>query len=162
MTREKPVYTLDQLEAVGRTELDRFTKEDAFELGTIAANLIIEWDVNLAVDIVIDGDLVYRAKLGETGPGNDPWLAGKAAVVNHFGDASLLVKLRQEATGIPFTDLDLDHDTMKAHGGSVPIYVAGDLAATVTMSGEPDVIDHETVSEAVRRYVAARHEKLGG
>ena len=155
MTREKPVYTLDQLEAVGRTELAHFTKEDAFALGTIAGNLILEWEVNLAVDIVIGSELVYRARFGTTGPGNDEWLAGKAAVVNHFGDASLLVKLRQEATGIPFTDLELDHATMKAHGGSVPIYVAGDLVATITMSGEPDVVDHETVSEAVRRYVAS-------
>ena len=157
MTREKPVYTLDQLEAAGRVELDHFTKEDAFELGTIASGVIREWGVNLCVDIMLDGDLVYRARFGSTGPGNDEWLSGKAAVVNHFGDASLLVKLRQEATGIPFTDLDLDHDRMKAHGGSIPIYVGGKLTATITMSGEPDVVDHETNAEAIRRYV----ESLG-
>jgi len=155
VTHEKPEYTLEQLESAGRTELAHFTKEDAFELGTIAAGVILEWGVSLAVDIVLDGDLVYRARLANTGPGNDPWLAGKAAVVNHFGDASLLVKLRQEATGVPFTDLDLDHDTLKAHGGSLPLYVDGTLVATITMSGEPDVIDHETVTEAVRRYVAS-------
>jgi uncharacterized protein (UPF0303 family) len=156
MTHAIPEYTLDQLEAAGRIELDHFSNEDAFELGTLAAAVTQEWGVSLSVDIVIDGYLVYRARLGKTGPGNDPWLTGKAAVANHFGDSSLLVKLRQEATGTPFTDLPLDHEVMKAHGGSIPIYVDGKLVGTITMSGEPDVVDHEAVTEALSRYVALR------
>jgi len=158
MTIELPVYTVDALEEAGRVQLDHFAKEDAFELGTLAANVISERGVSLAVDIVIGDDLVYRAKLGNTGAGNDQWLAGKAAVTRHFGDASLLVKLRQEASGVPFTDLDLDHSTLKAYGGSIPLYVGGELVATITMSGEPDVVDHETCALAVSRYL----ERVGG
>jgi uncharacterized protein (UPF0303 family) len=150
-----PTYTLGNVEAEGRIELDHFTSEDAFDLGSIAGNLIREWGVSLAVDIVIGDYLVYRARLGSTGPGNDPWLSGKAAVARHFGEPSLLVKLRQNATGVPFEELDLDHDVMKAHGGSLPIYVNGELAATITTSGEPDVVDHEVATEAVRRYRAS-------
>ena len=153
MTRELPTYTVDELERVGRVELEHFTKEDAFELGTLAANVITERGVSLAVDIVIGDDLVYRAKLGNTNAGNDKWLAGKAAVTRHFGDTSLLVKLRQEATGVPFTELDVDHSSLLAYGGSIPLYVGGELVATITMSGEPDVVDHETCTEAVARYV---------
>jgi uncharacterized protein (UPF0303 family) len=156
MSHAIPEYTLEQLEADGRIELDHFTSEDAFELGTLAAVVTQEWGVSLSVDIVIGDYLVYRARLGTTGPGNDPWLSGKAAVVNHYGDSSLLVKLRQEATGVPFTDLPHDHEVMKAHGGSIPIYVDGTLVGTITMSGEPDVVDHEAASEALRRYVDLR------
>jgi uncharacterized protein (UPF0303 family) len=156
MTHAIPEYTLEQLEAAGRVELDHFGSEDAFELGTLAAAVTKEWGLSLSVDIVIGGYLVYRARLGETGPGNDPWLVGKAAVAEHFGDSSLLVKLRQEATGVPFTDLPLDHEVMKPRGGSVPIYVDGKLVGTITMSGEPDVVDHEAVAEALRRYVELR------
>ena len=155
MTHVKPVYTVEDLEKAGRVELSHFTKEDAFALGTIAAGVIQEWGVSLAVDIVIGDDLVYRAKLGETGKGNDQWLAGKAAVATHFGDSSLLVRLRHEAGGTPFTDLDLDHETMKAHGGSIPLRVDGEVVATITMSGEPDVVDHEACTEAVTRYLAS-------
>jgi uncharacterized protein (UPF0303 family) len=154
MSRPVPTYTLADVEAQGRVEFEHFTKEDALALGNIGVGVIQEWDRSLAVDIVIEGDLVFRAKLGNTSIGNDAWLAGKAAVATHFGDASLLVKLRQEATGVPFTELDLDHDALKAHGGSLPIYVGGNLIGTITMSGEPDVVDHETVVEAVRRYQA--------
>src|SRR5580698_1690260 len=153
MSHAIPEYTLEQVETAGRVELDRFTSEDAFELGTLAAVVTQEWGLSLAVDIVIGDYLVYRARLGKTGPGNDPWLTGKAAVANHFGDSSLLVKLRQEAAGVPFTELPLDHGVMKAHGGAIPIYVDGKLAATITMSGEPDVVDHEVAAEALRRYV---------
>lgn len=156
MTHAIPEYTLDQLESAGRIELDHFTSDDAFELGTLAAVVTQEWGVSLSVDIVIGDYLVYRARLGKTGPGNDPWLTGKAAVVNHYGDSSLLVKLRQEATGVPFSELPLDHSVMKAHGGSIPIYVDGKLVGTITMSGEPDVVDHEAAAEALRRYVDLR------
>jgi uncharacterized protein (UPF0303 family) len=154
MNRPAPTYTLADVEAQGRVEFEHFDKEDALALGIIGVGVIQEWNRSLAVDIVIEGDLVFRAKLANTGIGNDAWLAGKAAVATHFGDASLLVKLRQEATGVPFTELELDHDIMKAHGGSLPIYVGGKLIGTITMSGEPDVVDHETVVEAVRRYQA--------
>jgi uncharacterized protein (UPF0303 family) len=158
MSHPIPQYTLTQVEAAGRIELEQFTNEDAFDLGTITGDLIREWGVSLSVDIVIKGYLVYRARLGKTGPGNDQWLTGKAAVVNHFGEASLLVKLRQEATGVPFTDLDLDHTVMKAHGGSIPIFVGGKLFATITTSGERVVVDHEAATEALRRFVARRSD----
>jgi uncharacterized protein (UPF0303 family) len=151
-----PEYTVEQLEAAARIELDHFSNEDAYELGTIAAEVTKEWGVSLSVDIVIGDYLVYRARLGTTGVGNDPWLAGKAAVAAHFGESSLLVKLRQESTGVPFTDLPLDHTVMKAYGGSFPIYVDGALVATFTMSGEPDAVDHEVAAEALRRYADRR------
>jgi uncharacterized protein (UPF0303 family) len=156
MTHAIPQYTLDQLEAAGRVDLDHFTNEDAFELGTLATIVTQEWGLSLSVDIVIGNYLVYRARLGTTGQANDQWLSGKAAVANHFGDSSLLVKLRQEATGVPFTELPLDHDALKAHGGSIPIYVDGNLTGTITMSGEADVVDHEAAAEALRRYVELR------
>jgi uncharacterized protein (UPF0303 family) len=156
MSHAIPEFSLEQLEAAGRIELDHFTNEDAFELGTMAATVTAEWGLSLSVDIVIGDYLAYRARLGTTGAGNDPWLTGKAAVVRHFGDSSLLVRRRQEETGVPFTELPLDHEVMKAYGGSIPIYVDGNLVATLTMSGEPDVVDHEVASEALRRYVEAR------
>jgi uncharacterized protein (UPF0303 family) len=115
-----------------------------------------EWGVSLGVDIVLDDYLVYRARLGKTGAGNDQWLDGKAAVTNHFGDSSLLVKLRKEAGTVSTSDLPADSGSMKFYGGSIPIYVDGKLVATFTLSGETDVVDHEVAAETLRRYVEAR------
>jgi len=155
MSREIPDYTIHDLEEFMKHDFPSFTNDDAVDLGLTAVEVISEWELNLAVDIVIGDDLVFRAKLGQTGLGNDPWLAGKAAVARHFGEPSLLVRLRHEAAGEVFTDRDdIDHETHKAHGGSIPIFVAGELVATITMSGEPDRIDHEAAAEAIRRYLS--------
>ena len=155
-----PVYTVADLEAVPSLDLPAFSKADAYELGTIAADLIRERGLDLAVDIVLDDDLVFRAKIGPgTGPGNDQWLAGKAAVARYFGVPSLLVRRRHEAAGTPFDEIvdpNIDHAVMKAHGGSIPIFAGGVPVGTITTSGEADVVDHQLAAAAVAAFVERR------
>jgi len=154
-----PEFTVAGLEAVPSLELPSFSNDDAFELGVISAELIRARGLNLAVDVVLEDDLVFRAKFGSTGVGNDVWLAGKAAVARYFGVPSLLVRLRLEAEGTPFEELrdpNLDHDTMRAHGGSIPIFAAGVPVGTITASGEPDVVDHQLAADAIEAYRARR------
>jgi uncharacterized protein (UPF0303 family) len=154
MSREVPAYSVAELEKHAALQLPSLTNDEAVDLGLVAVEVIRERDANLAVDIVLRGDLVFRAKLKRTGPDNDPWLAGKAAVALQFGEPSLLVKMRHVEAGTQFTDLDLDHGLLKAHGGSIPLRVEGEIVGTLTMSGEPDAIDHETAFEALTRYLA--------
>jgi uncharacterized protein (UPF0303 family) len=154
MTAELPVFTVADLEELASIEFEHFTNDDAFDLGVIAANLIRERDLNLAVEIVIGDDLVFRAKLKNTDKGNDEWLSGKANVTRLFGEPSLLVRRRHTEAGTVFTDLDLDHETHKAYGGCIPIRVGGQIVATITTSGEPDVIDHQTAADAIQAYLA--------
>lgn len=155
-----PEFTVESLEAVPSLDLPTFDRSDAFDLGSIAADLIRSRGLNLAVDVVLDDDLVYRAKVGPgTGPGNDPWLAGKAAVARYFGVPSLLVRRRHEGAGTRFEDIvdpNIDHDVMKAHGGSIPIFADGVLVGTITTSGEADVIDHQVAADAVAAFRASR------
>ncbi|MCY7413673.1 MAG: heme-binding protein [Salinibacterium sp.] len=150
---ELPTYTLDDLEAEPIFVVTQFTADDATKLGTIGLDVIAERGLNLAIDVVLDGHLTYRAMTGTTGPVNDEWLAGKAAVARHYGVPSLMVRRRFEATDGTIADDGLD-DTYKAHGGSIPIIVAGAVRGTITMSGEPDVVDHAAAIEALRRFLA--------
>jgi uncharacterized protein (UPF0303 family) len=157
MARPIPQYTVADLEYLNDIELPSLTNDEAVDLGLIAVAVIREWDLSLAVDIVLGEDLVFRAKLKSTGPGNDPWLKGKAATAIRFGEASFLVKTRHLEAGTPFEErTDVDHGALKAHGGSIPLRVAGEVVGTITMSGEPDAIDHEAVAEALTRYRATR------
>ena len=152
-----PVFTTAEVEAQPTIDLPSFDNDDAIRLGLFAVEVIREQDLNLAVRVVLRGDIVFQAKFKNTGAGNDPWLAGKAAVVERFGEPSLLVKLRHLDAGTPFEDRDdVDHEALKAHGGSAPIRVDGELVGTITTSGEPDVVDHATTAEAVRRFLASR------
>ena len=149
-----PVFTLEDLERMPRAELASFDNDTAVSLGEVAVEVIRERGLNLAVRIMLEGDVVFVAKLGTTGPGNDPWLRGKALVAEHFGEPSLLVRRRHEATGTPFESRDdVDHGSMRAHGGSIPIFVAGVVAGSITMSGEPDAVDHDVAAETLRRYL---------
>lgn len=154
---ELPVFTAADVEAQPTIDLPAFDNDDAVELGLITVEVIRERSLNLAVRVVLRGDVAFQAKLKSTGPGNDPWLTGKAAVAEHFGEPSLLVRLRHLEAGTPFEErTDVDHEVLRAHGGSMPIRVGGEIVGTITTSGEPDVVDHATTAEAVRRFLAAR------
>lgn len=148
---ELPEYTVADLEREEVFDVREFTNDDAVDLGLAAVEVIDEHGLNLAVRIVLRGDIVFQAKLGASGPGNDEWLAGKAAVAERLGEPSLLVRRRHEEAG---TEFEAASDAERAHGGSIPLRVAGEVVGTITTSGEPDVVDHATASEAIRRYLA--------
>ena len=150
-----PSFTIATLEAEPPLDVAAFSNDDGVALGMLAVEVIRQGGYNLAVRVVLRGDTVFQAKLGTSGPSNDPWLAGKAAAVLWAGEPSLLLRLRQEATGIPFEErTDVDHELLRAHGGSIPIRVRGEIVGTITTSGEPDVVDHSVSAESVRRYLA--------
>jgi uncharacterized protein (UPF0303 family) len=148
---ELPVYTLDSLESDPRVAVPAFGKTEAWVLGTIAAARIAESGLDLAVDIVIDDDLVFRAKFGGTSVENDPWLRRKAATARTYGVPSLLVRRRSEAEPAAYAEVGED---LALHGGSIPLFVGEQLVATITMSGEPDVVDHQQCRAAVDAYLA--------
>ena len=148
-----PDFTLEELERMPRFEVHSWDNDAAVSLGEVAVDVIRERRLNLAVRIMVAGDVVFVAKLGTTGPDNDPWLQGKALVAEKFGEPSLLVRRRHEAAGTPFHQRDDVDTAMRAHGGSIPIFVAGEVAGTITMSGEPDVVDHAAAVAALRRFL---------
>lgn len=150
---ELPEFTIEELEEVARIDLGIFGNEEAVDLGLCAVEVITERGLNLAVDVVVRGDLAFRARLGTTGPDNDAWLQGKAAVTLHFEEASLLVRRRLEASGQTVADAGLDPDTHRAYGGSIPIRAGGEVVGTLTVSGEPDIVDHSVAVEALRRFL---------
>jgi len=155
MNRPLPVYTAADLEYLNTVDCVRVTNDDAVALGLIAVQVIQERDLSLAVEIVLGTDLVFKAKLKDTNLDNDPWLAGKAAAARLFEEPSLLVKLRHLEAGTPFDDrTDIDHETIRGHGGAIPLRVDGKIVGTIAMSGEPDVLDHEVAAEAITRYLA--------
>lgn len=156
MSRPVPTFTIAELEEQERRAFPSLGNDEAVDLGLVAVAVAREWGLNLAVQVVINGDVVFRARLKSTGSDNDPWLAGKAAVVREFGESSLLVKQRHLAAGTPFDErIDVDHSVFRASGGSIPLRVSGTLVGTLTVSGEPDGLDHAAAAEAVSRYLSA-------
>jgi uncharacterized protein (UPF0303 family) len=147
--RPEPVYTIESLEGEPVAEFHEFTRNDAVRLGEIAVGVIREWERNLAVDVHIGDELAYRAQLGSTGQGNADIIQGKILVAKRFGHSSLLARLKKDADPSFAEGLD---DTYKFWGGCIPIFVDGELVASVATSGESDVADHEAAAEALARY----------
>ncbi len=151
-----PDYTIEELEAQESLTFPSMTNDDAVDLGLVAVEVIREGDLNLAVRIVLgdDGDTVFQAKLKNTGPGNDAWLTRKAASALHFEHSSLLLRKQLERDNQMLDELSADHESLAAHGGAVLIRVDGEIVGTITMSGEPDHVDHAAVIETINRYLA--------
>jgi uncharacterized protein (UPF0303 family) len=152
-----PEYTIEELEAQETLEFASMTNEDAVRLGEVAIEVIREIGLSLCVEIVVGGDTLFLAKLGSTGAGNTQWLKRKAATANHFGTSSLLLKRQLERDNQMLDDLSDDHEALAAHGGAVPIRVGGEMVGTITMSGEPDWVDHAAVIAAITRYQAPQN-----
>ncbi|MET4782453.1 heme-binding protein [Glaciihabitans sp. UYNi722] len=151
MTRPEPLYTIEQLQSEPVANVASFLRDDAVRLGEIAVGVIREWERNLAVDVHIGDELAYRAQLGSTGQRNADVIQGKILVATKFGHSSLLARLKKDADPSLADGLD---DSYKFWGGCIPIFVNGELVATIGTSGEPDVVDHEAAAEAVKRYLA--------
>jgi uncharacterized protein (UPF0303 family) len=150
-----PVYTVASLEAEPVFDVPSFTTDDAVDLGLLAVDVIRTRGLSLAVRIVLHDDEVFLAKLGATGPVNNPWLAGKALVAEQFREPSMLVRQRHLEAGTAFADrTDVDHAVAKGYGGAIPLFVAGELVGSLTTSGQADVVDHAAAAETVQRYLS--------
>jgi uncharacterized protein (UPF0303 family) len=149
-----PDYSIEELETQESLMFSSMTNDEAVDLGLIAVDVIREADLNLCVEIVLGGDTVFLAKLKGTDAGNNPWLRRKAASAMHFGHSSLLLRKQLERDNQMLDDLSDDHEELAASGGSVPIRVGGEIVGTITMSGEPDHVDHAAVIESINRYLA--------
>jgi len=151
---ELPDYTIEQLETQESLTFPTMTNDEAVELGLMAVAVIRERELNLSVEIQLGGDTVFHAKLKDTNAGNNSWLDRKAATAMHFGQSSLLLRKQLERDNQMLDELSEDHEVLAAHGGSVPIRVGGEIVGTITMSGEPDWVDHAAVIETINRYLA--------
>jgi uncharacterized protein (UPF0303 family) len=145
--------TLEALEAQNEQfQFEHFDQSTAWALGSAAVDVITERGLSLAVQIVLNDHVVFKAAMGGVDKDTDAWLAGKALTARHFDAASLLIRFRKDADP-SFLD-GLDQEVYKTHGGSVPIRVAGvGTVGTITCSGEPDLVDHAVAIEALRRVI---------
>ena len=146
---------ISELEALEKTlEFASFDQSDAWRLGNAAVEIIIERELVLAVQIVLGSHVVFKAAVNGVDADTDDWLIGKAAAARHFQSSTLRVRLRNDAD--PTTTAGIDTDVIRTHGGSVPIWVSGrGIVGTITVSGEPDTVDHEVAVAAIQRALAS-------
>jgi uncharacterized protein (UPF0303 family) len=143
--------------------LPRFTNDDAWRLGSLLVDLARERGAAVTIDIRRGGQQLFHYAFDGTSPDNDAWLVRKARVVERYGASSLLVGERFRAKGSTFEESSrLDPDLFAAHGGAVPLRVAGvGVIGVVAVSGLPQADDHALVVTALTRFLSAAAEPAG-
>jgi uncharacterized protein (UPF0303 family) len=146
-----PVFTPDEIRAqLAELAFESFDQEAAYALGSLAAEIVRERELALAVQIVIGDHIVYKAAQNGVEEGTTEWLRKKSNVAKRDQAPSLLTRLVDEEAG---RELLVDDD-YAVSGGSFPIVVEGEVVGTITASGLKDVVDHDVVVTAIRSYLA--------
>lgn len=128
---------------------ESFELNDAWRLGSAAADIILAAGYSLSVQIVLGGRVVFKAAFNGVSQDTEPWLTGKAAAALLFESSTYRVRLRKDAD--PSVIAGLDEDLYRTHGGAVPIRVRGrGIVGTIAVSGEPDTIDHAVAIDALQ------------
>lgn len=134
---------------------DRFTLDDAWALGIRLRASAAERGLPIAIAIWFGPQRVFHVALPGASADNDGWLDRKHRVVERYGRASLLIGEAFRANGEDFdTHARLDPREYAAHGGVVPLRVAGGtVIGAVGVSGLPQQEDHDLVVEHLRAYL---------
>lgn len=136
--------------------LERFTNDDAFELGLLLAGKARARRLPIAVDIERGGQRLFHFAAAGATPDNAAWIERKQNLVRRMHRSSYAVGLKLAASGKTLADsmgaAAADH---AAHGGCFPVVVRGvGFVGTVAVSGLPQKEDHDLVVEALRELLA--------
>ena len=107
------------------------------------------------IDIRTADRTLFHAGLPGSAPLNDLWARRKSNTALMFQLPSLLVGLRNRAKGETLARHGLSSADYADHGGAVPIRVKGvGVVAVATVSGLPQVEDHQLVVRGMRALMA--------
>lgn len=159
MDKEQAQLLLATLLEQERTlQFDRFSNEDALQIGLQMVAAVHRLGKFAAVSIVRCGQQLFQHAMTGTTPDNAEWIRRKENVVLRFGHSSYYMGTYCRSLGSTFEEhTGLDPADFMAHGGCFPILLAGTgVVGTMTVSGMPQSQDHAVVTDVVRSYLLDR------
>lgn len=148
---------LDRIAAEERELVfSRFSNEMGIAIGLELLARGRQRGLAIAVDVTRHGQCLFHAGLPGTSPDNDDWIRRKRLVVDRFGHSSLYIGTKLKIEGRTLEDaFILPPHSYAAHGGCVPILIrdTGPIGS-VTVSGLPQIDDHNLVVEVLRAHLA--------
>ncbi len=139
------------LEQILRQEQDyqftKFTNQTAIELGNAILERAHKLGKLIVVDIRKNGQVLFHAKMDETGLNNDRWIARKINVVNHFGHCSYYMNVLYKSWNTTIQDnAFVDPMEYAAEGGCFPVLIRNvGPVGTISVSGLSGEEDHEMI-----------------
>lgn len=135
--------------------LDGFGPSEALRLGLILVRRGTDGSLPIAIDIRRGAQILFHVALEGAQADNDVWITRKARSVERYGIPSLLLGTRPKIAGKRIESEGwFDELSYAAHGGEFPVQVEGvGMVAVVTVSGLPQIDDHDLVVAALREFV---------
>ena len=134
-------------------QFEHFSREDALKIGLKLHENAKEQPV--AVEITVNGLVVFRYFAEGAKPDSELWLARKRNAVELTESSSLRMFAEMEAAGQTFADRKLCGDDYAA-GGGFPIALRGTgVIGSICVSGFDDHLDdHQLVINTLAEYLA--------
>lgn len=134
-------------------QFEHFSREDALKIGLKLHENAKEQSV--AVEITVNGLVVFRYFAEGAKPDSELWLARKRNAVELTEGSSLRMFAEMEAAGQTFADRKLCGDDYAA-GGGFPIALRGTgVIGSICVSGFDDHLDdHQLVINTLAEYLA--------
>ncbi|MEP4770263.1 MAG: heme-degrading domain-containing protein [Roseibium sp.] len=143
------------LDAVSAQEKQLVFKEFgiglAHKVGQHLMQLGVKKSLPIAIDVTRNGQCLFHCALDGATADNAAWVLRKNRVVQRFNHSSLYMGAFCRIAGVTMEEKFLLPDNeFAAHGGAFPITVKGSgVIGTVTVSGLPQIDDHEMVVAAL-------------
>lgn len=157
MTPLSDQQLLDRItEQEERLQFDRFDNDTGIGLGMALMMAARDQAMPVAINVSRDGMTLFSAALDGAVPDNLEWITRKNRVVRRFHRSSLYMgaKCRLAETSLEAKYL-LPDNTYAAHGGAFPVRLRGTgVIGTATVSGLPQVEDHELVVAVLETFLA--------
>jgi len=157
---------LEDLEQVALQErellLQRLDMQVAWELGSKIRGLAQERGLRVVIDLRRFGQPLFYSALEGTTPDNVEWVRRKSNLVARFHCSSYEISLKLKAAALTLLEkYGLHEADYAAHGGSVPLAVAGaGVVGSITVSGLPQRADHELVIEGLCSFLDKDYTSL--
>lgn len=144
-------HCLQQEETYQFTHFDR---DDVWALGCALVESARSMEGPLAVEIELNGTVVFRHFPAGTGAFHEQWLARKRNTVRLTGHSSLYIFADLAARGVTMQeDMRLDSVEYADCGGGFPLRLRGGcVIGSLCASGLPHLRDHATVIQALDRF----------
>lgn len=138
-----------------KLQFSRFTRADALKLGLGLLERAKGFSDPIALEIVVNGLIVFRFFADGAIADSDLWLERKRNTVELMSMSSLRFLYWLEAYGTTIEERKLDPNDFAAGGGGFPIVLKGTgMIGSICVSGLPEHLkDHELVTASIREFL---------
>jgi len=134
-------------------QFDRFTNDDALRIGNAIVQYAAYKNKAVAIEIVVNGWTLFLFCMEGTRPENIRWMRRKRNFLEYRRTSSLLGQKLMVEQNRTMSDIFLDEADYSDRGGAFPIRIGNQVVGSITVSGLPDVEDHQMAADVLASYL---------